>query len=150
MKINESRTSSDDGDEAAATLQRNFAEELVKGMRSRLPTTVPSFSLIVECEFLRPSASGAATTLGLNGSTVSSPSSRGASPYLEEVFPCECRFSEGKPHYLLSQPGKAHLLAVKDPESQACGERSSCINRSLSIECNPEDCVCRDNCRNQR
>jgi len=34
--------------------------------------------------------------------------------------------------------------------TQACGKDSNCINRTLSIECNHDDCPVRDQCQNQR
>lgn len=75
------------------------AEDLVTDMKRRLPATVPPFTLIAGCEVLKGSASGATTALHADDREGAgfSPSGRGTSPYLEEeVFPCECRYSEGK------------------------------------------------------
>lgn len=38
----------------------------------------------------------------------------------------------------------------QDSPNMACGDESDCINRSLFIECTPDDCPCGQYCRNQR
>lgn len=101
-------------------------------MKARLPRNIPPFHLITDNEYQFYSQSSIAAR----------------SPFLEEVFPCECRFREGIPAPILS----FHELYQDclDPEMQACGERSNCINRTLSIECYAEDCPCGSHCQNQR
>lgn len=58
----------------------------VKDMAERVPPDAPLFQLIVDNEYRV-----------LGGAAAASPSggSAGRSPFLEEVFPCECRYHEG-------------------------------------------------------
>lgn len=102
-------------------------------MQARLPPGVPSFQLIADCEYQLYFQSPMTAR----------------SPFLEEVFPCECRFREGRAMMHSGIPNESDE-DCPDPETQACGERSNCINRTLSIECFAEDCPCGVHCRNQR
>jgi [histone H3]-lysine36 N-trimethyltransferase len=61
-------------------------------------------------------------------------------PCVDESFPCDCVKVGGK--------WCVHLTAPS--EEDCCGRMSSCINRSLSIECNPRTCPCQESCQNQR
>lgn len=63
-------------------------------------------------------------------------------PYINESFPCECVKMEGKFPFL-------HIFTVLSDEN-SCGKKSTCINRSLSIECDPRTCPCQENCQNQQ
>lgn len=110
-------------------------------MARRLAAGVPAFEIITDNERLARS-SGSGSSLGTPPRT----------PFLEEVFPCECRYRAGKAACVLAADGAADAdgAAPRDDDAQACGENSSCINRTLSIECKPEDCPCGSHCRNQR
>ena len=56
---------------------------LINVTKERMPKGVLPFTLLVESE----------QRASVSSPTTFSPTSR--SPFLEEVFPCECRFSEG-------------------------------------------------------
>lgn len=91
-----------------------------------MPENLPRFEIIKECEVARD--------LGSDDGSINS---EDESDYedIEEVFPCECRYDEN---------------FSGNSESQACGTSANCINRELFIECDSEECPCRDRCQNQR
>lgn len=89
----------------------------------RVPGAVPTFSLIRDCEVVRDDEDGDMSESG-----------SGSESEVEEVFPCECRYEAN----------------CANGETQACGWMANCINRELFMECDPQDCPCRDNCQNRR
>lgn len=69
---------------------------------------------------------------------------------MDEAFPCECRPVDGissPPLILLSNNSDIHP-GVPSAE-QACGPKSNCINRACNLECNKDECPCRQKCQNQ-
>jgi len=116
----------------------------------KLPANVPHFDIIEECLLsggVRKGVSDADSdeedAPGANGSTLSSRSTLSlvdeleaaeTESQVEEVFPCECRYDS----------------TATNKESQACGASSGCINRTLFIECNAQDCAAGAACQNMR
>lgn len=100
-------------------------EELLNA--PRLPNNLPSFEIIKECQKAIESDSE-------SNSGSESDSDSGSDTEIEEVFPCECRYEENSSNL----------------EGRACGASANCINRELFIECNGEECPCRNRCQNQR
>lgn len=88
----------------------------------KLPDNLPPFEIIKECQIAQDS-----------DYSDNSDENSGEEEDIEEVFPCECGYDENSNFF----------------ESQACGPLANCINRELFIECNAEECPCRDRCQNQ-
>ena len=118
-------------------------EELIAA--PKIAVNVPPFEIIEESEVARdrpPKKSRKKSRESQSASESDSEFSEDEEDYgdvdsnVEEVFPCECRYDHG--------------LEETSPNSQACGSHSNCINRDLFIECNAEDCPCREKCQNQR
>lgn len=97
-------------------------EELLNA--PQLPKNLPPFEIIKECEKVIESDSESGSDSGSESSDTE----------VEEVFPCECRYEENS----------------SNSEGQACGVSANCINRELFIECDGEECPCRNRCQNQR
>lgn len=87
-----------------------------------LPKNLPPFEIIKDCQKGEESLNDSDDSEGENSDEV------------EEVFPCECGYDENSSNF----------------EGQACGSTANCINRELFIECNAEECPCRNRCQNQR
>lgn len=92
-----------------------------------LPSNLPKFEIIKECEKV-PEEDFSSSNDESESSYSSSESE------IEEVFPCDCGFDEHSNNF----------------EGQACGPAANCINRELFIECNEEECPCRERCQNRR
>lgn len=92
-----------------------------------LPSNLPKFEIIKECEKV-PEEDFSSSNDESESSYSSSESE------IEEVFPCDCGFDEHSNNF----------------EGQACGPTANCINRELFIECNEEECPCRERCQNRR
>ena len=91
-----------------------------------LPENLPKFEIIKECQKVMEEFS--------SDSNDSSDSCSEDSSEIEEVFPCDCGFDEHSTNF----------------DGQACGPTANCINRELYIECNEEECPCRERCQNRR
>lgn len=90
-----------------------------------LPENLPKFEIIKECQKVEEPSSD----LSDESDSESSEESE-----IEEVFPCDCGFDEHSSNY----------------DGQACGPPANCINRELFIECNGDECPCRERCQNRR
>lgn len=53
--------------------------------------------------------------------------------YEEGFTACDCRYDENG-----------------ETAEQACGDQAQCMNRLMQIECETDECRCRNNCQNQR
>jgi hypothetical protein len=90
-----------------------------------LPNNLPKFEIIKECEKVQEEFSNDESSDSENSLSESE---------IEEVFPCDCGFDEYSSNF----------------DGQACGPTAHCINRELFIECNEEECPCRERCQNRR
>ena len=89
-----------------------------------LPKNLPSFEIINECQLADSDS---------DENSEEETEEEEEEEDIEEVFPCECGYDENSNNF----------------EAQACGPLANCINRELFIECNVEECPCRDRCQNQ-
>lgn len=104
-------------------------EELVNA--PLLPPNLPQFEIIKECRKVRDRE---LESVSEDGSLSDLSDTNSDFDDIEEVFPCECKYDEHS----------------SNPETQACGPLANCINRELFIECDSEECPCRERCQNQR
>lgn len=79
----------------------------------------------------------------------------GRSRLAEEVFPCDCHWPSSWHGGILCSYLCLYVHSTVDVEPErlekvACGSASGCINRTLFVECRPQDCPCGDHCQNQR
>lgn len=93
-----------------------------------LPKNLPTFEIIKECQLAQNSVVDSDSDENSGEETEEEEEED-----IEEVFPCECGYDENSNNF----------------EAQACGPLANCINRELFIECNVEECPCRDRCQNQ-
>lgn len=93
-----------------------------------LPENLPKFEIIKECEKVEEEHSSNSEDDSESESEIETESE------IEEVFPCDCGFDEYSSNL----------------DNQACGATANCINRELFIECNTDECPCRERCQNRR
>lgn len=67
--------------------------ELLDNFQKKIPKEAPKFRLIISSEY-RATNSNSPSSFTTTTTTATAATTTSRSPFLEEVFPCECRFSE--------------------------------------------------------